>query len=106
MPKQNNLKSKFRVVFEKLKSILSVYADELTCVKDGPGDFYLDTKQIMKNKKPTFFGAVRITKGTSKQDVCSALPSPYEAPGCRWGRPALFAGMPLSFIVKTDSMRP
>ena len=29
---------------------------------DQPGDFYLDTQHIMKNKKPLFFGSVHIRK--------------------------------------------
>ena len=54
--------SNFEDVFEKLKSILNNYASELTCVNDEPGDFYLDTKHIMKNKKPLFFGSVQLKK--------------------------------------------
>lgn len=54
--------SNFQDVFERLKNILSDYAGELTYVKDEPGDFYLETKHIMKNKKPMFFGAVQIRK--------------------------------------------
>ncbi|MEM9003427.1 MAG: hypothetical protein AAGE59_07875 [Cyanobacteria bacterium P01_F01_bin.86] len=49
-------------IFEQLKSILDGYTGELTCVKDDPGDFYLDTKHIMKNKQPLFFGSVQIKK--------------------------------------------
>ena len=54
--------STFEDVFAQLKGILSDYAGELSCVKDEPGEFYLDTKHIMKNKKPLFFGAVKINK--------------------------------------------
>ena len=54
--------SQFEEIFEKLKAILSPYMDELTCVTDEPGDFYLDTQHIMKNKKPLFFGSVHIKK--------------------------------------------
>ncbi len=54
--------SQFREIFERLKAILSPYTDEMTCVTDEPGDFYLDTQHIMKNKKPLFFGAVHIRK--------------------------------------------
>lgn len=49
-------------VFENLKSIMNQYDDGLVCVKDLPGDYYLDTKHRMKNKKPLFFGAVQIKK--------------------------------------------
>ncbi len=54
--------SQFQEIFAKLRSILNKYAGELTCVKDEPGNFYLDTKHLMKNKKPMFFGAVQIKK--------------------------------------------
>ncbi|MCH7895134.1 MAG: hypothetical protein IH907_11570 [Proteobacteria bacterium] len=48
--------------FESLKSILAEFAGEMVLVKNEPGSFHLDTKYIMKNKQPMFFGAVRITK--------------------------------------------
>lgn len=34
----------------------------MVSVKNEPNDFYLDTKHIMKNKKPMFFGAVQVRK--------------------------------------------
>lgn len=54
--------SRFQDTFESLKSILAENADEMVLVKNEPDDFHLDTKYIMKNKQPMFFGAVRITK--------------------------------------------
>ncbi len=54
--------SRFQEAFESLKSILSEHTGEMVFVKNEPGDFHIDTKYIMKNKKPMFFGAVRITK--------------------------------------------
>jgi len=54
--------SESEAVFEQLKGILSLYAGELSCVRDEPGEFYLNTKYIMKNKKPLFFGSVQIKK--------------------------------------------
>ena len=52
----------FPVIFDALKKILSPYASELDCVRNKSNDYYLDTKFIMKNKKPLFFGAVQIRK--------------------------------------------
>ncbi|HMQ53469.1 MAG TPA: hypothetical protein PKE64_19810 [Anaerolineae bacterium] len=49
-------------VFQELKKIMQPYAVELDCTSDDPGNFSLDTKQIMKNKKPLFFGAVQTKK--------------------------------------------
>ncbi|MCZ6536340.1 MAG: hypothetical protein O7C03_01995 [Gammaproteobacteria bacterium] len=54
--------SRFENAFESLKSILTEFSGEMVLVKNEPGSFHLDTKYIMKNKKPMFFGAVRITK--------------------------------------------
>jgi len=54
--------SRFQDAFESLKSILAEYSGEMVLVKNEPGNFHLDTKYIMKNKQPMFFGAVRITK--------------------------------------------
>lgn len=54
--------SRFQDTFESLKSILAEYADEMVFVKNEPDEFHLDTRYIMKNKQPMFFGAVRITK--------------------------------------------
>ncbi|MCH9027268.1 MAG: hypothetical protein IIA05_09155 [Proteobacteria bacterium] len=54
--------TRFQDVFENLKNIMTEFAGELVLVKNEPGNFHLDTKYIMKNKQPMFFGAVRITK--------------------------------------------
>ena len=54
--------SSFEDVFDSLKDILRQYAGDLDCVKDNPGDYYLDTRHKMRNKKPLFFGAVQIKK--------------------------------------------
>ena len=54
--------SRFENAFESLKSILAEFSGEMVLVKNEPGSFHIDTKYIMKNKKPMFFGAVRITK--------------------------------------------
>lgn len=53
---------KFQQIFESLKSILAEFSGELVMVTKEPGSFYLNTQHIMKNKKPMFFGAVRISK--------------------------------------------
>ena len=54
--------SRFQDVFENLKNIMTEFAGELVLVKNEPDDFHLDTKYVMRNKQPMFFGAVRITK--------------------------------------------
>jgi hypothetical protein len=54
--------SSFQFVFETLKCILGKYSGELVLVKNQADDDYLDTKIIMNNRKPMFFGAVQVKK--------------------------------------------
>lgn len=54
--------SEFQFVFTSLKRILALYSDNLVVVIDQEGEFYLNTKFIMNNKKPMYFGSVKISK--------------------------------------------
>ena len=49
-------------VFLELKAILEPYAPKLKVVSDKPGNYYLDTHHVTKNKKPIFFGAAHAGK--------------------------------------------
>lgn len=49
-------------VFDALRAIMAPYARSLDVKHDEPGNFYLDTRHVMKNNKPLFFGAVAIKK--------------------------------------------
>lgn len=51
-----------RTVFDVLREVLRPYAVALEVKRDSASDFYLDTRHIQKNKKPLFFGAVRVQK--------------------------------------------
>ena len=55
-------KDKFNQVFHRLKAIFKPYAKKMVVVQDTPSCYYLDTRYIMKNKKPLCFGAVRLGK--------------------------------------------
>ena len=55
-------KSDFSPVFDRLRSILAEYEPKLKVVHDRPDNYYLDTYQIGSNKRPIFFGGVRIGK--------------------------------------------
>jgi hypothetical protein len=46
--------------FLALKAILQPLETELVKVHDQPDHYYLDTAHIQKNKKPLYFGSVRI----------------------------------------------
>lgn len=54
--------SNYQRVFDELKSILVGFADDLMCEENAADHYYLNTKHVMKNKKPMFFGAVRVRK--------------------------------------------
>jgi hypothetical protein len=58
MPAKND----FAPVFKSLRSILAEYAPKLEVVHDRPDNYYLDTRTIGKNKKPIYFGGVRLGK--------------------------------------------
>lgn len=57
--RENNEK---KALFEVLKTILSKYATDLDIVVADEANYYLNTRQMMKNKKPLFFGAVNVKK--------------------------------------------
>jgi hypothetical protein len=52
----------FDEVFRRLKTLLSPYAHRLVVVSDQPGNYYLDTSFLDKNKKRLFFGAAQVRK--------------------------------------------
>ncbi len=54
--------SRYLAVFESLKRVLAKFSDGLMLVKNDADDYYLNTKYIMKNNQPMFFGAVQIRK--------------------------------------------
>ncbi len=54
--------SRYQSVFECLKRVLANYSGGLVLAKNDADDYYLNTRYIMKNKKPMFFGAVQIGK--------------------------------------------
>ena len=49
-------------VFNRLKEMLFDVSEGLVVVTDKPDHYYLDTRHIMKNKKPLFFAAVKTNK--------------------------------------------
>ena len=68
--------SDFATVFAKLKVILKSYAKKMVVVQDTPKCYYLDTRYIMKNKKPLCFGAVRLGKNYVSFYLMSVYASP------------------------------
>ena len=47
-------------IFQSLKSVLSTYSDALTCTENTEKSYNLYTNHTMKNKKPLYFGGVKI----------------------------------------------
>ena len=58
MPDKND----FPVVFEHLKNILKLYAQNLSLKADTPDSYYLDGPYSEKWKKELFFGSAQIKK--------------------------------------------
>ncbi len=54
--------SLFKETFLQLKQVLTPFQESLEVVIDESNNFYLDTHYIMKNKKPMYFGSVKINK--------------------------------------------
>ena len=55
-------RAEFEAVFADLRAILADYAPKLRVVRDKPGDYYLDTHTVGKNRKPIMFAAIRVGK--------------------------------------------
>ncbi len=49
-------------IFQQLKEILVPYSTEMVVVIDKPDNYYLNTRHVMKNKKPMYFGSVKANK--------------------------------------------
>lgn len=56
------LNREFECVFEQLKEILVPYSKNLELKVDNETEYFLNTKFIMKNGKPMYFGSVKINK--------------------------------------------
>jgi len=54
--------SNFQHTFNRLKQILTPYSSELVVELDVADNYYLNTHFVMKNKKPMYFGSVKINK--------------------------------------------
>jgi len=52
----------FNIVFDQLRAILTPYRERLVVKSDQDGDYYLETRHLMKNKQPLFFGSVKTQK--------------------------------------------
>ncbi|MGH1359878.1 MAG: hypothetical protein ACRBC3_14025 [Burkholderiaceae bacterium] len=52
----------FTAVYLVLCKILAPYAAKLNTKRNDDSELYIDTNHIMKNKKPLFFGAVKVKK--------------------------------------------
>ncbi len=97
----------FAAVFAELKKILQVHASHLVVAADEPGNYYLNTSRIQKNKQPLFFGAAQIKKNYVSfhlfpiyvhpellTDIAPELKARMQGKACfnfKKGDPALFA---------------
>lgn len=53
---------RFAEVYRRLRAILEPYAPEMDVTADGPEGYSLDTRHVMKNGQPLFFGAAQVKK--------------------------------------------
>jgi hypothetical protein len=49
-------------VYAALRRILAPYAAGLDAKRDDATELWIDTRHVMKNRKPLFFGAVQVKK--------------------------------------------
>lgn len=52
----------FHALFNRLKTLLTLYAPFLNVINDEPGKYYLETGYSEKWKKPLFFGSAIVQK--------------------------------------------
>jgi hypothetical protein len=52
----------FSGLFAALRAILQPYAAQLDCIVDGDGEFSLNTRHLLENKRPLWFGGVQVKK--------------------------------------------
>ena len=69
-------KSDFDKVFAELKSIFKPYAKKMDVLQDTGDAYLLNTRFIMKNKQPLFFGGVRLGKAYVSFHLMSVYASP------------------------------
>ena len=68
--------SQFQQVFEELKSIFKPYAKKMDVLQDTDESYMLNTRFIMKNKQPLYFGGVRKRKNYVSFYLMSVYASP------------------------------
>jgi len=74
-------KADFTIVFSRLKAILEPYESRLVVVADTPENYSLNTRHIMKNKKPLFFAGVKKGKNYVSFYLMSLYANPNEQVG-------------------------
>jgi hypothetical protein len=52
----------FSPLFTALRTILRPYAAQLVCLVDSDNEFSLNTRHLLKDKQPLWFGGVQIKK--------------------------------------------
>ncbi|MHA7878906.1 MAG: hypothetical protein ACX931_03885 [Saccharospirillum sp.] len=52
----------FTRVYQALRAIMLPYAEQLDCKTDSATELYVDTRHVMTNGKPLWFGGVQIKK--------------------------------------------
>ena len=74
-------KNNFEEVFRKLKAIFKPYEKKMVVVQDTNSAYTLNTRHMMRNKQPLFFGGVRLGKAYVSFYLMSVYVSPSEMKG-------------------------
>jgi len=77
MPDKNN----FEEVFRTLKAILKPYEKKMVVLQDTNSAYMLNTRHMMKNKQPLYFGGVRLGKAYVSFYLMSVYVSAAEMKG-------------------------
>ncbi|HWR64516.1 MAG TPA: hypothetical protein VN364_00210 [Bellilinea sp.] len=54
------LETEDSLVFAELRSLLTPYASQLVVTADSDRGYSLDTRNILPNRQPLFFGSVKV----------------------------------------------
>jgi hypothetical protein len=77
MPDKNN----FEETFRRLRAIFKPHEKKMVVVQDTKSAYMLNTRHMMKNKQPLYFGGVRLGKAYVSFYLMSVYVSPAEMKG-------------------------
>lgn len=89
-------------VFRALRAVMEPYARKLDLKTGSASDFYVDTRHILKNKKPLFFGAVQLKKNYVSYHLMPLYVDPQLLEGISEGLKSRMQGKSCFNFARTD----